>query len=242
MYGMIKKILLILLFLLVSIGVFAGSQQTSSTDASVIATRARYYLNDPTTWGGTQKNVWSDTMLLQWVNDGTLDIVSRTQCLEDIESETLVLNQSNYTLSTDFISIKAVIYKDSAGVEWSLQKGDLLGKDGNKGSYGFSENMTGAPGYWIQWENDVIVHPIPDSSAAGDTIDVYLIKRPSVVTATDDVLVPAVYDRALTLYVVSQAYFKDGQFAKASRFMNEYLTELDRYRSDYIEPMPKVVQ
>ncbi|KKL81908.1 hypothetical protein LCGC14_1990070, partial [marine sediment metagenome] len=45
-----------------------------------------------------------------------------------------------------------------------------------------------------------------------------------------------IYDRALTLYVVSQAFYKDRQYAKAGRLMAEYLTELDRYRQDFNEP------
>lgn len=236
---MIKKFLYVLI-LLYTCSCFGASQQASSTDASVIATRARAYLNDPTTWGGTQKSIWSDTELLQWVNDGTNDIVARTQCLEDIETETLVANTYTYALTTNFIAIKAVIYKDAAGNEWSLEKGNYLGSPG-KFSFGHSESMTGSPAYFIQWENSVIVYPIPDATAAGDTIDVYMVIRPTAaVGATDDVKVPAYYDRALTLYVVIQALYKDGQFNKAARIMTEYLAELDRYRADYTEPMPKV--
>lgn len=238
---MIKRIILIILILFIQLFAFAGSQQVSSTDASVIATRARYYLNDPTTWGGTQKSIWSDTELLQWVNDGTNDIVSRTQCLEDIESETLVANTYSYALTNEFIAIKAVVYKAATGNEWTLERGNFQGSAG-KFSFGHSENMTGAPAYFIQWENSVIVYPIPDSTAAGDTIDVYMIIKPTTVTATDDVKVPWYYDRALTLYVAAQALFKDGQYSKATKIMNDYLAELDRYRTDYVEPMPKVTQ
>lgn len=46
--------------------------------------------------------------------------------------------------------------------------------------------------------------------------------------------VPACYDRALTLYVAAQAFYKDGKFAKAGRFMAEYLAELNRYRMDFV--------
>lgn len=237
-----KRIIYIILFILfISTSLYAGSQIISATDASVIATRARYILNDPTTWGGVQKSIWSDAELLQWVNEGTLDIATRTQCLEDTEAETLVANTHTYALSNSFIAIKAVIYKDSNGVEWSLQRGNLFGED-SKLSFGFADKKTGYPGYWMQWGNSVIVYPIPDSTAAGDTITAYLVKRPSTVTATDDVLVPAQYDRALVLYVAIQGLYKDGKFNKASKLLVDYQSELDRYRSDYVDLLPKSVE
>ncbi len=238
---MIKKFLYVLIILW-ACNCFGASQQPSSTDASVIAQRARVYLGDPTTWGGTQKSIWSDAELLQWVNDGTNDIVARTQCLEDIETETLVANTYAYSLTTNFIAIKAVIYKNATGNEYTLERGNFQGKAGSF-SFGQTQSMTGAPAYFMQWENSVIVYPIPDATTAGDTIDVYMVIRPTAaVGAFDDVKVPAYYDRALTLYIVAQALYKDGKFSKASRIMTEYLAELDRYRADYVEPMPKIIE
>ena len=239
---MIKKIFLYVLIFLWASTCFGASQQTSGTDASVIATRARYILNDPTIWGGAQKSIWSDVELLQWLNDGTNDIVTRTQCLEDIETKTLVANTYAYALTTNFIAIKAVIYRDTTGSEWSLKRGNFQGSP-DINSFGLLQNMTGTPGYFIQWENSVIIYPIPDATAAGDTIDVYEIIRPTAATgATDDVKVPAYYDRALTLYIVAQALYKDGQFNKATAITAQYLAELDRYRADYTEPMPQAQQ
>lgn len=235
-----KKIILTILYLLLMPTIlFAGSQEISGTDASVIAQRARVYLHDPTIWGGTQRHIWSDTMLLQWVNDGTVYLAYESECLEDIESETLVENQASYPLTSSYIAIKAVIYKGAAGTEWSLDKGDLLGKDGNKPSFGHSDDATGAPGYWTQWENGVKVHPLPDSDAAGDTIDVYLVERPTTVTATDDVLVPASLDEALVYYVAAKGFLRDGKSSKHGVFMALCDRAISKYLNKYIETMPR---
>jgi hypothetical protein len=239
---MIKRLfIIILLIFALSVQVFAGSQQISATDASVIAQRARYYLNDPTTWGGTQKHIWSDAELLQWINDGTNDIVARTQCLEDIETVTLVANTSSYALTTTAIAIKGAIYNAGTGSSWSLERGNYKGRY-MVNALGMTEAMTGPPQYWVQEENSIWIYPIPTATEATKTIDVIVILRPTVVGATDDVKVPAFYDRALTLYVVIQALYKDGQFNKAATITAQYLSELDRYRADYVEPMPKVQQ
>ena len=70
---------------------------------------------------------------------------------------------------------------------------------------------------------------------SGPTLTVYYVSRPAAVALADDVLVPAIYDRALTLYVASQALLKEGQYGKSGRLMSEYLAELDRYRTDFVE-------
>jgi len=200
----------------------SASQQTSSTDASVIITRARYYLNEPS------EVYWDDAELLVWVNYGTTDIVARTQCLEAVETEQLVENQLSYGLDSSFIAIRTVIYDQGSGVEKGLLRGNLQ-------SVGHVEAV-GEPVYWLQEQNNVVVYPRPDSShsGSGHDIDVYMIEYPAAIESSDDVLVPAYYDRALTLYVVAQAFYKKGQFSKAGRFMAEYLAELDRYRKDYV--------
>lgn len=200
----------------------AASQQTSSTDASVIVTRARSYLNEPTVI------MWSDAELLVWINDGTMDIVSRTHCLEAIEVESLVENQLSYPLTDAFICVKTVVYAQAAGNEKGLIRGNIQ-------SLGHIDEV-GEPIYWDQEQDNIIIYPKPDAdhSGIGHDIDVYTVSRPIAVISSDDVLVPACYDRALTLYVVAQAWYKDGKFAKAGRFMAEYLSELDRYRSDFV--------
>lgn len=343
----------IIIALLICIQCYAGNQTTSSTDASVIVTRARAYLNDPTTYGGTQKSVWSDTQLLQWLNDGTIDIVTRTKCLEGSETITILQNTEEYTVTGPYLSIIRVVYNDtfkgkkkkldlmdeigrtkelepsyyyeisgkvgiypslsimtdanlaigstntnvsSAGFAYvindkvytktAVAEGTAPGNDvvpqGKYGAVAFdigadatidaTESYGNAIGYTtaalaaaslpLVADGHIRLGYVTASKSDGaftfgttalnaanttvafsdtnPTLTVYFVSRPAAVTSSDDVLVPAQYDRALTLYIVAQALYKDGKFNKASRIMTEYLAELDRYRSDYVEPMPKV--
>ena len=209
-----KYIKTILLILLLPTLAWAASQQTSSTLASTIITNARYYLNE------SSAVMWSDAELLVHVNSGTMDIVTRTHCLDGSENEPLSVGQSNYALTDDYLFIYAVVLDDEKG---------LL--HGNLQSIGHLRSE-GEPAYWCQSGDKVIVYPTPDS--AGSSIDVYTVTRPASVASSAAVLVPACYDRALTLYVAAQAFYKDGKFAKAGRLMAEYLAELDRFRSDFV--------
>ena len=214
----IKKIIrsAVLVILLIPGIAFAGSQQTSTTLASAIITNARYYLNEPS------ERFWSDIELLAYLNDGSIDIVARTHCLEATEVEVLVTDQLAYSLGDSFIVIKAVVYDDIKALRRGRIEslGDVLG-------------TSGEPVYWTQWGDDVLVYPVPDATANGNNIEVYTITRPAAVASGAAVLVPAHFDRALTLYIVSQALKKDRRYAESNAVLAEYLSELDRFRADF---------
>lgn len=84
---------------------FAGNQTTSSTTGTALIAQARYYLNEATA------AFWTEAELLRWLNDGMVDIVSRTHCLESIESKTLALQATTYPLTSTFLAVKNVVYK-----------------------------------------------------------------------------------------------------------------------------------
>lgn len=206
----------------------AGNQTVSGALASSIIDQARRYVHDPTTHGSTQQSIWSDTEMLQWVNDGTLDIVARTHCLENTEAETLVADQTDYPLTDPFIVIKYVIFDNSAVDRvYALIKGspEEIGRTGS------SEG--GTPTHWAQWENNLIIYPPPDSTAAGKTVTAYVVDRPVDVASGAAILVPAQYDKALVYYVAAQAHAKDGLTQRAAGFMQLYLAELERYKIDF---------
>lgn len=340
-----KRLSIILFILLLLAGMaYSGSQQTSSTAASTIITRARYYLNE------TSASFWSDTELLAWINQGTVDIGARTQCLESSESVTLAANTYEYSISGTYIDLATVVYNDSSGAKKGLTRK-------NPQSVGSVRNV-GEPVYWYEWAGKVGVFPmIPVITSAGlaigstttnvsttafayyingtiytkaavaagtapgndviptgkygavaldigtdgtidateayanaagyttaalavlslppvsdehirlgyvtamksdgaftfgttalnalnttvaytsssPTLTVYFVSRPTAIALTDSVLTPAIYDRALTIYVAAQALLKEGQYGKSARLMSEYLAEIDRYRKDYVQ-------
>lgn len=103
-----KRIIgLVLVLLLTASVAFAGSQTAAATLASAIITRARYVLNEPT------QDVWLDTELLVWLNEATMDIVTRTHCLEGTESITLLDSTQLYAITGPYIVVKAVVYQDA---------------------------------------------------------------------------------------------------------------------------------
>jgi len=222
---MLKKLTVLIAVLLISAYAFAGSHQTSSTLASAIIVNARVYLNE------TTATFWTDVEMLQWLNDGTIDIVSRSHCLETTEDISLIANQVEYSVVGDYIVVKSVRYIDSD----SNERGLLIGEPS---AVGRIEDVS-KPVYWYDWAGKVGVYPVLDSVTT-EKVTVYLITRPAAVASGAAVTTPAIYDKALTLYIVAQAWAKDRQMGKYAQAIGRYHAELDRYRQDLlVEGQPK---
>lgn len=220
-------ILLFVLFTLSNIfvsSVFSSSQQTSSTTAQSIINDARAYLNESTA------AFWDDTDLLQWLNDGMVDIVTTTHCLQTTESVTLIASTIEYSLTSTYTTVKAVQYIDSNSKVWALKRGSPE----HVGSDAISRQDLTIPSYWYEWAGKIGIYPAL-SSVTTETVTVYLITRPTAITISSDVTTPAIYDKALTLYIVAQALWRDRQTARSGQIMGLYSQELARARGDLNE-------
>ena len=205
---------------------FAASQQTSSTAASTIINRAESLVND------SDNDLSSSAEMLVWLNDGMVDIVSRTHCLEATESIDLATSTVEYTVTSTYLTVKAVLYVDSDSKTWALKKG-------SPSSVGQNTAVT-IPTYWYEWGGKVGVYPTITRTT--ETITVYYITRPEAIVSTDSITIPAIYDNALTLYVAAQAHFKDRQTGRYAQLMGLYLQELARLKSELTDQPQGVVE
>jgi len=202
----------------------AGSVQTSSTTAQTIINRARVLLQE------LVEDHWLDTNLLTFLNEGMVDIATQSLAMQTTEDISLVADQIEYSITTDYISIEHVFYVNSAG-EWvGLDKGHPA--DTRK--VGESWNSSPEPAFWYEWGGKVGVFPTL-GSVTTETIKVYLVERPASVAVGENVLTPAVYDRALVRYIAAQALLDKRRFADSDYLMNQYQSEIDRYRQDFNE-------
>jgi len=219
-----KKLFIVFLIFIFALNVFAASQQTSSTTAQSIVDDARAYLNE------SSAAFWDDTDLLQWLNDGQIDIVANTHCLQSTESVDLIASTIEYSITSTYTTVKAVQYVDSDSKVWALKRGspDHVGSDA------ISRLKLTKPTYWYEWAGKIGVYPAL-TSVTTETVTLYIVTRPTAITLTDSVTVPALYDKALTLYVVAQALYRDKQTARAGQYEAKYMAELARARSDLNE-------
>ena len=202
-----------------------GSQSTSGVTAQAVIDRARVYLNE------TTASFWTDARLLTWLNDGLVDIAARTRCLEGTEKVTLLSGITEYAVSTTTsFGVAAVFYSGTtAGYRKGIEE-IAINEFGRKPS---GEELTGEPNFYCVWNDRIYVEPQPSSGVSGDLLYVYLAKRPSTIALSGANPLPAIFDKALTIYVVFNAFHELRRFDLAAFYENRYLAELDRYRIDY---------
>jgi len=141
----LKKAFIVFLVIAWSTISFSASQQTSSTTAATIIDRVEARLND------ADNRMWAAGDLLTWLNEGMLDIVTRTNCLETKETLFLDTNTIEYSVTSTYITIKAVQYVDANHYTYSLKKG-------SPSSVGQNVAVT-IPTYWYDWGGKVGIYP-----------------------------------------------------------------------------------
>jgi hypothetical protein len=298
--------LIICTFLFVGVA-FGASQQTSSTTAATIVDRAEVWLND------TDNRFWSAGELLQWLNEGMIDIVSRSHCLQETESINLIPSTLEYSVTSAYLTVTAVHYVNASATVKGLLRGNPM-------SVGNVEDVA-EPVFWYDWAGKIGVYPtytdvltdtitdttiafvdsdpdtITDSgtgfvtagfssgmqiyvsgttnndglytisavvagtitlingdslTAEGtgnsftvenmDSIKIYLVTRPTTIASSANVTTPAIYDTALTMYMVAQAWLKDLKMNKYLQTMALYNAEMARIRQDLNQSPAGVIE
>lgn len=211
--------------LLISTVAFAASQQTSSTTAASIINRAEIFLDD------TNNDVWTAAELLQWLNDGQRDIVLRTHCLEATEEVSLVANTIEYAISSTYSKVRAAIYVDASSPP--MYKALRRGSPYNIGNLpeDWNEAAEDVPVFWYDWGGMIGIYPFL-ASVTTETVKLYLVTRPTDITSTDNITIPAIYDTALVYYIVAQARLRDLSPGTHNYLMSTYITELERIKQD----------
>jgi hypothetical protein len=143
---------------------FGSSQTTSSTTASAMIDKVEARLND------TSNKMWLAGDLLSWLNEGMLDIVIRTHCLEATETIFLDTNTLEYSITSTYITVKAVHYIDASHKTWALKKGSPLSVGQAGEDQGGGDDST-VPMYWYDWDESVGIYPaLTALENSGDTI------------------------------------------------------------------------
>lgn len=204
---------------------FAGSQTRSGKSADDIITEARQILNE------TTASFWTATEMLSWINEGMLDIVSKTHCLEDTATIILSGNTKAYTWTgtSNYLTIdpNGVFYQDKDTSKYTVLTN-------NKSIIG-DVSDTGPPRYWYEFGGKVHVWPVPTTSHSGSTIFVdYVFIPDGCATSGFAIETPEIYDPALVSYVVSRAFLKKRK-PEANIYIQLYDQMINRYRADFIE-------
>lgn len=219
-----KRFLSIALVLLSVSIAFAGPQGTSSTTGTNMIARARVYLDEPS----SDIRQWTEAELLQFLNDGMVDIVARTKCYQGTEAITLVANTVEYTPTTDYIDVVAAVCNPASGSSWGLKHGNIRSRASSA-----TTDLDG-PEFFYEFGGKVGFYPAY-SSVTTETVTVYFAKYPTAIAAGGTVPLSKVFDNALVYYITAQAFLLDKRITEANNYLNLYFSELSQYRQEFVE-------
>lgn len=172
----------------------------------------------------------TDDDIIRWINDAQIEIVKNNDgALQKTGLVDLVANQSQYTMPTDMLILRALRWKYATVQSFatlkylSMQQFDesIDGWDGTLYS-------TGCPVFFTVFENKAMLFPIPDQSNVGGLKVLYNQKPTDVVTNTDPLALPLIYHNTIVKYCLAQASLLDEDHDPAVLYMTNFADDMQK--------------
>lgn len=172
----------------------------------------------------------TDDDILRWINDAQIEIVKNNDgALQKTGVVDLVANQSQYTMPTDMLILRALRWKYASSQSFatlkylSMQQFDesIDGWDGTL--YG-----VGCPVLFTIFENKATIFPIPDQSYVGGLKVLYNQKPADVVTNGDSLALPLIYHNTIVKYCLAQASLLDEDHDPAVLYQTNFQDDMTR--------------
>jgi hypothetical protein len=152
----------------------------------------------------------------RWANDSQLDIVRKTECLQEHSETSPVANDGTYPLPEDFIFLRRVTYKNELIYPTTLGEIDKLYPSRDTGT------ATGTPTMYFVWNNVLHLYPWPDASGSG-TLDIYYVRAPVILINDEDIPeIPVYMHEDMVRYCIARGKELDEEDTKAAAVMQEY--------------------
>lgn len=159
---------------------------------------------------GEQAGFYTDTNIKQWLNDGMDDIALELEPKVTSATITTTNATTEYTLPENLISIKTVLYYDSANLLWREMTETTYLELFRQDASWESRTVDLIPTHWY-WRPEGIIGVFPQPvTGTTDGLRIIYTCRPDEMTADDDTTtMPDYLDRAVVLYAVFRARLKD---------------------------------
>lgn len=168
------------------------------------------------------------TLIDSWVNEGVTDVLKRTSCRQRSGTLTLTAGTADYTLDTTIMRIFNA-YVTSGGINYWLEEisvDDLLAM--RRAS---SSNVSPAQYYAVAGADLFLIYPTP---AAADTVSIYYVPRPTVLSVSSDSPseIPAEFHNTVEFYAEARAasMSDDAGSQMGNFYLGRYEQEIKRMR------------
>jgi hypothetical protein len=156
--------------------------------------------------------------IIRWINAAQLDLALKTEYSQTQATTPSVAGQTQYSLpGINILTLKAVYYNNvplenksfnevQETVLSKIQPGNIV---------------QGTPVMWYEWDDSIYLWPPP--AASDETITLFCIVQPDLVTqASDSLSILDLYWQALLQWIMKEAYELDDDF-NASTFKSKQL-------------------
>jgi hypothetical protein len=174
-------------------------------------------------------NFWSDLEIMALIQARCNEVLSIIGEIEDSSSATLsVASTQAYAFPTDFEFIKRVSYNGTDIQQIDFKDWDLLRING--------VDPTGTPRYFVIWNRQINLIPIPDTSAL--VIKIYAEKKQETIDATTDTInLPEILHARILDGVIADMYSKDENTAMTQlyeqKWLNVHIPAFRVYKQQY---------
>lgn len=151
--------------------------------------------------------------VVDWANEGQLEIVRKTECLTKHKQTNAISSDGSYELPSDFLFMKRVTLDDVRLTETSLDDLDLLNN-----SVDSAANST--PGYFYVSDNVLFLYPKPSSTGSGN-LDIWYVRQPATLVNDNDIPeIPVWMHKEIVQYCKIQARELDDDPENQTRAQN----------------------
>lgn len=160
--------------------------------------------------------------LVDWLDEGQIDIVRRTECYTATKSILSVDGTREYQLGADVMKILAITYNNKEVQPTSQEQAGYYNDMPSEGE--------GTPThYYLKMSTIPLIGftPIPDTS--GLAITVHYVKRPeTLLTITNDPVIPEQYQRLIVKFAMYNVLIKDVKTETLTLWQKEYIDGVSR--------------
>jgi hypothetical protein len=171
-------------------------------------------------FGDTAQAQITDAMILDWINNGQMDICRKSECLEAPYTANLVAGTDQYAYPADFIKEQRLMVNGIKMVRLTLSSIDMLFPDR------LSAPMQSSTLYYFHWQRKFNLYPVPPASVTGGLV-VWYVRYAATLTAPGNTPeIPTMFHEDLVRFCLWHAWEQDQEWGAAQQAKQDYDTRL----------------
>lgn len=164
--------------------------------------------------------------IIDWANEGQIEIVKKTKCLGDHKETAVNSGQAAYLLPPETIFLDRVTYRGVPLTPVTQEFVDTFIKEKDR------DNPTGTPDSYYVYGRELILHPAPNESGGG-LLDIWYTRVPTTLVGDSDIPeIPEYLHRNIIEYAKAKAKAMDEETDVSERIMGNLDLNLSQDRDD----------